>query len=393
MDELALLKEFRFEDASANGAREHARAVLRETAARQQRSRRRAFVLLAFLGAAILAGAAYSVVRELIVGSPAPPEVREQPARFGHSAELIPVPHPDDPRLEQARVAAILNSSAGTAGTVYLFASPNTGGLCASTWVEGDRGYQGRLNLPTVCGDPDQSFYAFGNDDSGISGDHDYGKNPLRLFWGRAGDRVARVALRFGSRTIDVPLTGRWFLAEFPQQPDEFLSYGAGGRVLEQHLFNLPTGHEPVVKPPHQVTQAHEVARINARDGSEQVTLLVARASDGGYCQIVRSDRTPTNQGCSVAPPSARQIGVAAMNFGGAPGGILLLVGPVGSDIANLQVRYQDGRVSDVPLSDGWALYEIERADYPEGRRPEMLIARDASGRRIASDRMPWASP
>src|SRR2546421_9255754 len=146
MDELALLKDFRLEDAAASGAREHARAALRAAAARQRRRRRRGFLLLAFVGAAILAGAAYAIVHELVVGSPAPEEVREQPARFGHSAELIPVPHPEDPRLDQARVAAVLKSSAGT---VYLFASPNAGGLCASTWLEGDRGYQGRLNLPT----------------------------------------------------------------------------------------------------------------------------------------------------------------------------------------------------------------------------------------------------
>jgi hypothetical protein len=390
MDELALLKDFRLEDGSPNGAREHARAALHATAARQRRHRRRAFVSLALLGAAILAGAAYGVVHELIVGSPAPPEVQEQPARFGHSAELIPVPHPDDPRLDEARVAAVLDSSAGT---VYLFASPNARGLCASTWVEGDRGYQGRLNISSVCGDSSQSFYAFGNHDYGISAGHDYGKNPLRLFWGRAGDRVARVALRFGSRTVTVPLTGRWFLAEFPEQPDDFSSYGEGGALLEQHKFHWPTGHEPVVKPPHRVTEAHEVARIRARGGSEEVKLLVARASDGGYCQIVRSDRTPTNQACSVAPPSTREIAVAGMNFGGAPGGILLLVGPVGSDIAKLELRYQDGRVVNVPLSEGWALYEVKSTDYVEGRRPEILIGRDASGREIASQRLPWATP
>jgi hypothetical protein len=391
MDELALLKEFRLDDASSNGAREDARAALRAAAARQRRSRRRTFVVLAFIGAAILAGAAYGIVHELVVGSPAPEEVREQPARFGHSAELIPVPHPEDPRLDQARVAAVLKSSAGT---VYLFASPNAGSLCASTWLEGDRGYQGRLNLPTACGNArDQSFYAFGNHDAGISAGHDFDKHPLRLFWGRAGDGVARIALRFGSRVVGVPMTGRWFLAEFPTQPDEFLSYGAGGRVLERQKFDWSMRREPVAKPPHQMTQAHEVARIGARGGSEDIRLLVARASDGGFCQIVRSDRTPTNQTCSVAPPTAREIGVAAMNFGGAPGGILLFVGPVGSDIAKLELRYQNGRVATIPLREGWALYEVERADYAEGRRPEILIGRDVSGREIASQRLPWATP
>jgi hypothetical protein len=391
MDELALLKEFRLEDTSPNGAREDARAALRAAAERQRRSRRRVFVVLAFVAAAILAGAAYGVVHELVVGDPAPEEVREQPARFGHSAELIPVPHPDDPRLDQARVAAVLDSSAGT---VYLFASSNAHGLCASTWLEGDRGYQGRLNLPGGCGNnPDESFYGFGNHDYGISAGHDFGKHPLRLFWGRAGNGVVRIALRFGSRVVGVPMTGRWFLAEFPTQPDEFLSYDARGRVLERQRFDWSMGHGPVAKPPHQMTQAHEVARIGARGGAEEVRLLVARASDGGYCQIVRSDRTPTNRTCSVALPKAREIGVAGMNFGGAPGGILLLVGPVGADIAKLELRYQNGRVATIPLSDGWALYEVESADYAEGRRPEILIGRDVSGREIASQRLPWATP
>jgi hypothetical protein len=47
------------------------------------------------------------------------------------------------------------------------------------------------------------------------------------------------------------------------------------------------------------------------------------------------------------------------MNFGGAPGGILLLVGPVGSEIAKLELRYQDRRTATVLLHDGWALYEV----------------------------------
>ncbi len=40
---------------------------------------------------------------------------------------------------------------------------------------------------------------------------------------------------------------------------------------------------------------------------------------------------------------AARKIAVAGMNFGGAPGGILLFVGPVGPDIAKLELRYQNG--------------------------------------------------
>ena len=367
------------------GAREYAGAALAAAVIRAQRARRRTVVLFAVLIAAVIAGAAYAVVHQLIVGSPAPPEVREQPARFGHP-ELIPVPHPDDPRLDKARVAAVLDSSAGT---VYLFASPNARGFCASTWVEGDRGYEGRLNISSACGPGDQSFYSFANHDAGVSAGHDYRKHPLRLFSGRAGNGVTRIALRFGRRIVDVPMTGRWFLAEFEHQPDEFLSYDASGRVLERHAFNWHLPRLPTAAIPHQVTHAHEVAHVDTR-GGERISLFVAQASDGGYCQIVRSDRRPSNRTCSVAVPTPRQIGVSGMNFGGAPGGVLLLVGPVGSRITTLELRYQDNRVDQLPLHDRWALYEVLPNNYARGRRPETLVARDASGHTVGTRGFPW---
>ena len=197
MDEIALLKEFRLKDAESNSAREFVRAALLTAAGRERRARRRLLLAVAVVGAAFLSGAGYGV-HELVVGSPAPKEVREQPALFGHSAELIPVPHPDDPRLQAARVAVVLDS---TVGIVYLFSSTNARGLCASAWIKGDRGYQGRLNISSVCGPAKQSFYAYGNQPY-------RGKNVL-LFYGRAGDSVARIELRFAKRTVQVPRPAR----------------------------------------------------------------------------------------------------------------------------------------------------------------------------------------
>jgi hypothetical protein len=191
---------------------------------------------------------------------------------------------------------------------------------------------------------------------------------------------------------VDVPLTGGTFLAEFPGGPDEFVSYAKDGTVLERRLFPQPRGAErPAFKPPHQITRAREVARIQARDGTEEVRLLVADASDGGYCQIVRSEHLPPNRGCSHPRLVENEIGVDAMNYGGAPDGILLLVGQVGAGIASLELEYQDGRRANVPLHRGWALYEIDRRDYAEGRRPTELIGRDRTELQVRSKRMPWA--
>ena len=78
------------------------------------------------------------------------------------------------------------------------------------------------------------------------------------------------------------------------------------------------------------------------------------------------------------------------MNYGGAPGGTLLLVGPVGHKITTLKLHYQDGRTTTIPLHQHWALYEIKPIDYTKGRRPKTLIGRNATGQQIATIRLPW---
>ena len=381
MDELALLREFRLEDAEPSGAREHARSALRGALTRHRRRKRRGLVVLAFVGAAIVATTAYGVVRELIIGDPAPEEVKQALARFGHEAELIPYPRPEDPRVEDARVAAVLESSVGPA---YLFSVPNARDLCGWVWIEGQRGYQGRPDMGSVCGRSRETFFAFFPQpvEGGL----------VRLLSGRASSEVARVSVRFGARAVDIPLTGRWFFAELSEEPTALISYDAAGRVVDDHDIRLDLPRGAPAPQPRPAGPGLKVAEISARDG-EAIALEVAPASDGGYCMTVGSDRRRPNAGCSIPMPSPREIGVTAMNFGGgAPDGVLLLVGPVGSDIATLELRYENGRVAPVPLRDGWVLFEVERADYVHGRRPESLVARSPSGREIAEERLPWAT-
>jgi hypothetical protein len=378
MDELALLRQFGLKDAAAGDAREHARRVLAAERARQRARRRYAFIA-AFVGAAILAGAAYGIVHELIVGDPAPAEVTEQLARFGQEADLIPYKRPDAPETKGLQVVAVLKSSVGR---VYLFGDAD--GNCAHTWIEGNRGYQGRLNMSGVCGPPTETYWAFGQ--------QQFRERIVRLLSGRVGPDVARVAVRLDGALVTVPLADRWFFAEFAKDPTAVVTYDAAGQVVREFeiRFSMPGPVRPVARP-HQVGEAQELLRINARGGRETVTLEVARASDGGNCMIVRSDKTPTNRGCSVPTPAPREIGVVGMQFGGgAPDGIQLLVGPVGTEIAALRVAYEDGRQVEIPLNEQWALYEVVPADYVEGRRPVEMTGLDGSGRVIATERLPW---
>jgi len=275
-------------------------------------------------------------------------------------------------------VAAVLESSAGPA---YLFSVPTARTLCGWVWIEGQRGYQGRPDMGSVCGTAQETFLALFSQP--VDGEL------VRLLSGRASEDVVRVTVRFGERTVDVPLIGRWFFAELTEAPSALVTYDAAGHVVDEHKIDLALPHGQPAPQPQPADKPHTVSEITAH-GGEQLALEVAPASDGGYCMTVRSDRRRPNSGCSIPKPRPREIGVTAMNFGGAPGGVLLLVGPVGSDIATLELRYENGRVDPVPLNEGWVLYEVGPADYAEGRRPETLVGRDASGHRVATERLPW---
>jgi hypothetical protein len=345
-----------------------------------RRLRRRYTFALAFVAAAVLTGAAYSVARELLVGDPPPPEVVSHLARFGHEADLIQHPRPDDPIVGEARVAAVLESSVGRA---YLFSVPNgLGHQCGWVWVEGERGHQGRPNTSSVCGTASETFWALSR--------QQIKEQTVRLFSGRAGDGVAQVEVRFSDRTLQIPLTGRWFFAEFSRDPLEVRSLDRAGGVVSRHPVLRPFARGKPTPRSHQIGAAEMVLALNANGGSERITLEVAEASLNNSCMIVRSDKRPTNRGCGVPTPAPREIGVVAMQFGGAPGGVQLLVGPVGTEIANLRVEYQDGRLEEIPLNKHWALYEVVPADYAEGRRPVELIASGESGHVIARERLPW---
>jgi hypothetical protein len=326
----------------------------------------------------LLVTAAYGIARTLRVGEPAPPEVRAQLARSGHEAELIPIPHTPELQGQDATVAATLDSSVGR---VDLFAVPTTSAeLCGWTWVERNRTADGRPSMSSVCGLPrKESFFAFSREQ--VDG------RTLRLIQGHAGERVARVSLRLDDREVDVPLVGRWFLAELASDLSELVTYDAAGRVLERRQFprRLPGSRPYPVE--HRVGRERTVLTIRSRDTGRTIRLSLARSSTGGTCVYGRSGKDMAG-GCGPYPGG--KIRVSPMALGGAPGGTLLLVGPVAPDVRRLELRYEDGRFARMPIREGHTLYEVVRADYREGRRPEVIVGRDSSGRIVAEQRLRW---
>jgi hypothetical protein len=58
-----------------------------------------------------------------------------------------------------------------------------------------------------------------------------------------------------------------------------------------------------------------------------------------------------------------------------------VLWGQVGTSVAKLFVRFQDGSEITLPVSEGVFLYPIPSSQWEIGRRPAFLIARDSGGR------------
>lgn len=160
---------------------------------------------------------------------------------------------------------------------------------------------------------------------------------------------------------------------------------GPDGAVLARQTFRLtPRGERPVLRrlPDGTVVrlqeraiveQARRLIDFRAANGSRQ-TLWVMPASDGGTC--VASKRW---SGCfpkDVAPPP-----LATALAGGET---VLLQGRVGSEVAVIEVRYEDGNVERIEPVEGFVLHEIPPRHYAPGHRLELEIAYDRDGNELA---------
>lgn len=98
--------------------------------------------------------------------------------------------------------------------------------------------------------------------------------------------------------------------------------------------------------------------------------LTIGQAVYGGECR--RSD--PPRRGLSeVVPLSLRVKGH----------GVNLLWGIVGTDVASVDLRFQDGRTTSIPLTSRVFLYVIPKQRSVGGYRRTWLIGRERSGRTL----------
>jgi hypothetical protein len=362
--------------------------VVRRT--RKRRMPSRPLVLAAaFVAAAILAAVGYAVVRYVIVGSPAPQSVKDRLTLLDTvKGELIPKVHRSKGiEVEKTRAAAVIQASTGP---VYLWVAPTkSGGYCRFVQVVGTELRDGSPNLSGGCTSSKERV------DIGADGSRVHGKL-LELVVGHVAAPARRVRIRFasGAEHTFTLSPGGFLLAEVEpvDRIREITVLDGSGTVLSHQMRRLPPlgPHSfPRIKP---TGPAHTVAVIHTVRTHRPIVLRVAPGPSGTRCTWLI---TPggTGRGCGGRPPEPGEMSIAPDQIGSArTHGMLILWGSVGSKIETVELRFEGGTRIDLPIHEGFVLYQIRPANFVRGRRPIELVGRDRAGHVLTKRRLgPYA--
>lgn len=392
MDELTLLRSFRADVPRPLRSREQAHERLeRLIAGRRDWRSPRLLVLLAGIALLIaLGGTAYGLAREYLLGDPAPDPVKQQAAMLNEvKGELIPIARRGPGmRVDETKLAAFLDASTGR---VYLWVAPSErSGLCLFTQIVGTEQPDGSPSMGGGCGSGGRTI------DWGISATRVRDGRLLVLLSGSVSDKVARLELTSEGETVRVPLQGRFFLAELsgggerpsPEIPEiELIAYDSVGREL---VGEKSRPAWPSERPqPIELSGESPLIEITTRRTGKPIKLYVVER-DGERCRVLVSPGG-TGSGCGGRSPGAAEVAVHPNQIGAAPGGMLLLWGEVGSDIAQLELHFEAGRIEQLALVKQFALYQVDPADFAAGRRPLRLVGRDKNGSVVGERKLgPW---
>jgi hypothetical protein len=125
---------------------------------------------------------------------------------------------------------------------------------------------------------------------------------------------------------------------------------------------------------------------IETSDGKD-VSAVRAPSRLGGHCTWLDrgGELYRSFSGCQTKSQQERQRPVApGLASGSQP---ILLHGLVGSDVASVELRFQDGLARRVEAVEGVVLAEIEPDRYERGRRLVEVVAFGSRGEELASNR------
>jgi hypothetical protein len=337
-----------------------------------------------------------SVEREFSLGAEPPP-----PLRVGDRVIERPVAERPPPDLADAHLAVALDSSRGP---VYLWVAPMTGGgeCTLLEVVEAPKPPPGLPRGGVNCGSGPPAERPI---DGGETGDRVHGEY-LHLAVGQVHPRIARLELALtDGRAVPIRLVDGFFLAELPagtladrvpgckppemppsilpqrapappaQDPEdivclvgvvEYRGFDRNGALVERYRVPKPEWHEPI--------EPFRTALSIRLFSGKKARIDYARGERGTVCWRVFWGEMVSGT-CSVVSkrslPSVTVIGSGEKQS-------VYFSGPVGSDIARVDLVWDDGSSEQLRVESGFALKQID----PDGPRfPTKLVGRDESGR------------
>jgi hypothetical protein len=388
MDELLVIRSFRADVPTADPeARRAARDDLIariESAPRAPRWRRLAVVIAALALAAVMAASAWALY-DFIAGEPAPPDVTELLVEEG-TAERLELRFAGKPDViaDKAHGVSALETPAGP---VLLWAAPTVDGpVCY--FIEFAR-LSDRAGTPqgdANCGPHLGPFVYFLHrarvDDREVAVVVGWVQEGVASVWLRAPDGDER----------ELELSERFFLSEVPadrvpKHPGDGEPYGivvkdAGGSELQwrpiTESFAGPLLHgSPKVTGPKRTL-------IETPDSWGRPMRLVLVPIEGGMTCVVRKTAVGTGTGCGPQPRVDEGIQVHPSLMGSN----VFVNGSVGPEIAKLELHHQDGYVVELPIVERFVFHGIPRERFEDGRRPNLLVARNRSGEEVAREKL-----
>jgi hypothetical protein len=386
MDELQVIRSFRADVPTTDpDARRAARAeLIRRIDVAPRRWPRLAVVLAGLLVAAVMAASALALY-DFVAGEPAPPDVTNLLVEEGTAERLDP--------LFAGRANVVANSAHGVAaldtaaGPVLLWTVPTVDGpVCY--FVEFARlsaragTPQGDANCGPHLGPLIFFLHRATVDDRQLAVVVGWPQEDVGSVWLRAPDGDER----------ELELSEGFFFAEVPadripalgerDKPFGIVAKDAGGAevawfpVTESFAGPLLHGSPKVVGPKRTL--------IETKDSWGRPMRLVLIPIEGGMTCLRHKTATGTGTSCGTELRVEEGIQVHP----GLMGSNVSVSGSVGPDVAKLELHHQDGYVVELPIVERYVLHGVPRARFEEGKRPNMLVARNRDGVEVAREKL-----
>jgi hypothetical protein len=314
--------------------------------------------------------------------APAPAPVQREVDLQSRRSVVVPwFRQQPESRAIAARTRAVVAIETSV-GPVYLWVAPTRGGgFCHVIDIEANTLPDGSPNLSGTCRPQlprsDGAFLAGPVHSSTFTV-----RGDLRLVHGRVSGAVDAVQVRFANGGVATvrPVKG-FFLRELAREEEPTVVIARDARGTELGRRSLPGPRSFRRDLPFPTAPYRRVTEIQTSAGFP-MTFGVAPGTNGSVCERT-SYRGAQAWGCG---PGATRLEADAISVhrglwnehedGRA---VALLQGAVGRGIARLEVWYEDGTATQMPIVERYVLFEV-----PRGRTPRLLVGLDATGAIVA---------